>query len=174
MKTIFLVRMCIMICFTFMLTHSVSADVTVKGTVRYWDDSILNSISASNEFEEIEISIAKLALSTYHPKPNIKNYFEKWNGIIRSSIPSIFELSQNFPNPFNPTTTINYSLPRSGDVRLVVSDYLGREVAVLAEGLKAAGMYDVQFDASRLASGVYFYSIRVGSYSVVKRMMLLK
>jgi hypothetical protein len=69
--------------------------------------------------------------------------------------PRAFALSQNFPNPFNPTTAISYQLPAASDVRLSVFDLLGREVAVLVDERKAPGSYEVQFDAAAMASGVY-------------------
>lgn len=95
----------------------------------------------------------------------------------RSSIPSAFGLDQNYPNPFNPSTTIGFRVagPGSGWVKLVVYDMLGREVAVLANGQKAPGEYFAVFDAAGLATGVYFYQLRVDGTSVnTKRMILLK
>ena len=90
------------------------------------------------------------------------------------SVPSEFALSQNFPNPFNPTTTIEYVVDSTQEIRLAVYDLLGREVAVLAEGQKTAGTYTVQFDATNLASGTYFYQIRGERSTINKTMLLLK
>ena len=80
----------------------------------------------------------------------------------------------NYPNPFNPTTTIAYQIPTDGHVAIKVFDILGRDVATLVDEFKPAGSYTVQFDASRLASGIYFYSIHAGEYTAVKKMLLLK
>lgn len=91
-----------------------------------------------------------------------------------STVPADYSLSQNYPNPFNPTTKINFSIPKNGIVTLKVYDILGKEVATLVNGEKTAGSYIVDFNASNLASGVYFYRIEVNGFSEVKRMMLVK
>ena len=91
-----------------------------------------------------------------------------------SSIPTKFELSNNYPNPFNPTTRIKFSLPESGMVTLKVYNILGQEVRTLVNREMSAGSYDVNFNASNLASGVYIYSISAGAYHATKKMMLLK
>jgi hypothetical protein len=74
-------------------------------------------------------------------------------------IPTVYALYQNFPNPFNPSTRIRFDLPSAGNVRITVFDLTGREVATVVQGDYAAGRYTTTFDASRLASGVYFYRI---------------
>ncbi len=88
--------------------------------------------------------------------------------------PQRFLLQQNYPNPFNPTTTINFSIPRSGLVKLKVFDILGREVKTLVSEQMTPGDYSIEFDASQVASGVYFYRLSVGQFSETKKMMLLK
>ena len=85
-----------------------------------------------------------------------------------------FKLNQNYPNPFNPSTNIEYSLPVSGNVSLVVYDNLGKEVARLVNENKVAGNYNVEFDASNLPSGIYFYKLTSGKFSETKKMILLK
>ncbi len=85
-----------------------------------------------------------------------------------------YKLSQNYPNPFNPTTRINYSINKKLVVNLKVFDILGREVATLVNEEKPAGNYFIQFDGSRLASGVYFYQIKAGSFIETRKMILLK
>ncbi|MBI1937136.1 MAG: T9SS type A sorting domain-containing protein [Ignavibacteriales bacterium] len=85
-----------------------------------------------------------------------------------------FSLDQNSPNPFNPTTKITFTLPAKDVVRLKVYDILGREVAVLADGLFETGKHEIEFNASRLPSGVYFYNLTTSSSSVTKKMLLLK
>lgn len=89
-------------------------------------------------------------------------------------IPTAFSLGQNYPNPFNPATTINYRIPEISNVELSVVDILGNRVALLVNEVKAAGNYDVTFDASNLPSGVYFYQIKTDNYTNIKKMMLLK
>jgi len=89
-------------------------------------------------------------------------------------LPGGFELAQNFPNPFNPTTTIRYALPQRSHVSLTVFNTLGQQVANLVNENQGAGDHDVRFDASALASGVYFYRLRAGEYAATKRLLLLR
>ncbi len=85
-----------------------------------------------------------------------------------------FELSQNYPNPFNPTTLIKYSVAERSNVSLKVYDVLGNEVATLVNTSKEAGSYQVNFDASKLSSGVYIYTLNAGNYTQSKKMLLMK
>jgi hypothetical protein len=96
--------------------------------------------------------------------------------------PKEFKLEQNFPNPFNPITTIQYQIPASPksspkertSVTLRIYDILGSEVATLVNEEKEAGYYEVNWNASNLASGVYIYRLQTGSFVSVKKMMLLR
>ncbi len=87
---------------------------------------------------------------------------------------SSFKLFQNYPNPFNPTTNIQYSIPTSGNVSIKVYNIFGQEVATVFQGFQKSGSYIANFDASRLASGVYFYRLQAGQFSQTKKMMYLK
>lgn len=89
-------------------------------------------------------------------------------------VPAQFELSQNYPNPFNPTTVINFTLPKAGNVTLKVYNALGQEVATLVDGFRTAQKYEVTFDASRLASGLYVYTLQSDNFTQSKKMMLIK
>ena len=89
-------------------------------------------------------------------------------------IPNKYELSQNYPNPFNPATKINFSLPQGSDIKLTVYNMLGQQIEVLANGFRNAGTYELTWDASKLASGVYIYRLETGSTVISKKMMLLK
>jgi hypothetical protein len=91
-----------------------------------------------------------------------------------TNVPLKFKLQQNYPNPFNPTTSINFTLPKSGNVSLKVYNSLGEEVATLVNGFKTAQEYHVTFNASNLASGIYIYQIKFGNQSISKKMVLLK
>ncbi len=88
--------------------------------------------------------------------------------------PDKFGLYQNYPNPFNPSTTINYSIPAAGNVELKIYDILGNEVANLVNETEESGNHSVLFDASKLASGVYLYTLRANNFVQTKKMMLLK
>lgn len=85
-----------------------------------------------------------------------------------------FKVDQNFPNPFNPETVIRFSMPEAGLVTVKVYNMLGQEVATLLNDTKTAGTYDVQFNGSRLTSGIYFYTVSAGKFSVTKKMTLVK
>jgi hypothetical protein len=85
-----------------------------------------------------------------------------------------FQLQQNYPNPFNPSTTINYSLPKSGYVKLTVYNAIGIKVATIVNEYKQAGNYSVQFNAANLASGIYLYRLESGNYSAAKKLILVK
>jgi hypothetical protein len=95
-------------------------------------------------------------------------------GLSEESMPEQIALLGNYPNPFNPTTVIRYQLPTAADVRLSVYDLLGREVAVLAEGVREAGVHNVQFDAAGLSSGVYFYRMRAGEVVQTRKLQILR
>ncbi len=88
--------------------------------------------------------------------------------------PQEFQLAQNYPNPFNPTTTIQFKLPHQSNVTLKVFDHLGREVATLMDERLQPGQYYVPFDASELASGIYYYQIHAGNFSQTRKFTLLK
>jgi hypothetical protein len=89
-------------------------------------------------------------------------------------LPQGYSLAQNYPNPFNPTTAIQFTLPKAAQVRLTVYNVLGQEVATLVNGNLTAGIHSVNFDGSRLASGVYLYKIAAGDFVSTRKMVLLK
>ncbi len=111
----------------------------------------------------------------YDKLPNVTSVKEN----IAKGSPANFELEQNYPNPFNPSTIIKYSLHKSGLVTIKVYDILGREVTTLVDKIQNTGSYQITFDGSRLASGVYFYrltaaSLRGESFSEIKKLVVLK
>ena len=85
-----------------------------------------------------------------------------------------YSLKQNYPNPFNPSTQIKFSIVNNERISFKVYDILGKEVATLVNEVKPAGDYNIRFDASRLASGVYIYQIKAGSFIKSHKMILLK
>ncbi len=135
--------------FSWLTKSNGSADISV-------DDS-----SASGNVQITSISLSIL--------PGTTDAIEEKN-----TSPQNFTLSQNYPNPFNPNTIINYSLEKSSQVSLKVYDALGNEVAALVDEFKPAGYYEVNFNASRLSSGIYFYKLTAGNFSEVKKMTLLR
>ncbi|MBP6673305.1 MAG: T9SS type A sorting domain-containing protein [Bacteroidetes bacterium] len=124
--------------------------------------------------------------STLQLTPNYQMTLPAWGymvaeGVAASSavkkdqrIPSSFEVEQNYPNPFNPSTTISYSIPVNGFTTLTVYDLIGQEVAHVVSEFQEAGKYTSRFDATDISSGVYFYQVRSGSFSAMKKMILLK
>ena len=138
-------------------------------THQYWNDKF-GLISYSNEewgmFRLIgcEIDGVVYGDTSYYPV-DVKN---------KLVVPLSFGLSQNYPNPFNPVTTITYQIPKEGLVTLKVYDILGNEIRTLVNEYKPSGRYKAEFDASRLASGMYLYRLRVNEYVSTKKMLLLK
>ncbi|MDR3610582.1 MAG: T9SS type A sorting domain-containing protein, partial [Ignavibacteriaceae bacterium] len=88
--------------------------------------------------------------------------------------PHYYKLNQNYPNPFNPSTTISFSIPVQENVSIVIYNILGMKVATLLNEVKAAGNYTLSFNARNLPSGIYFYKLESGSYTSVKKMILIK
>ena len=83
-------------------------------------------------------------------------------------------MHQNYPNPFNPVTKIKFEIPSGELVKLVIFDILGREIKTLVNSRMNPGIYEYEFDASRLSSGVYFYKMQAGEFNDVKKMLLIK
>jgi len=143
--------------------------------------------SALTKFNSIEFALNTNASTTAMNLLNVKVDTGTVSGVTLTSvaasqveIPKVFALNQNYPNPFNPTTTIQYDLPMNSHVTLTVYDLLGKAVARLVDKDQSANKYSVEFDASHLSSGVYFYRIDVRSengsknLTSVKKLMLMK
>ena len=93
---------------------------------------------------------------------------------IITKLPDKDELYGNYPNPFNPITHIQYDLSEDGYVTLKAFDVLGREVKTLVDGFQVAGRKSVEFDATKLPSGIYYYQVQAGSFFAMKKMVLIK
>lgn len=100
--------------------------------------------------------------------------FSYSNVVEVSSIPLNYNLSQNYPNPFNPTSTIGFGIMEKGNVRMSILNILGEEIRVLLNEEKEAGYHSIDFNASDLPSGIYFYRIQAGNFIDTKKMLLLK
>jgi hypothetical protein len=131
--------------------------------------------------ESAEAGIARVQLENFlslggemSPKQSAGNRGKGSAATLESGLPTKFNLTQNYPNPFNPATTINYDLPVDAIVTLKVYDLLGKEVLTLVDGFVPAGYHHVQLDGSRLSSGVYFYRMNAGTFTDVKKLLILK
>jgi len=122
--------------------------------------------------EEIRDTLISQIITFFNSTVDINN--------IEDNIVKEYKLEQNYPNPFNPSTTIKYSIPRSTELHSVknttlkVFDILGREVATLINEVQKSGNYEVNFDASNLSSGIYFYKLQNGIFADTKKMILLQ
>jgi hypothetical protein len=123
-------------------------------------------VKAQNSYSMLSAASTVITITTW-------GEIQGKGGIAVQSVPQKHSIS-NYPNPFNPTTTIVYQVPEASHVNVTVSDYLGREISTLANEFKNAGIYKVQFNASKLASGIYYYRMHSGNFTKVERMILQK
>ena len=149
---------------------------TAPFTGSYKPESPLSAFNGQNPFGNWIFRVNDNAASDTGRVMNycMNIYYNAITGVNNNSLPFSYILEQNYPNPFNPSTSIRYSVPEAGQVTLKVFDVSGRQVAVLVNEMKQQGVYSVDFNASELASGVYFYRIEAGEFSAVKKMMLIK
>ncbi|MGE5499102.1 MAG: T9SS type A sorting domain-containing protein [Syntrophothermus sp.] len=91
-----------------------------------------------------------------------------------TNVPAEYTLDQNYPNPFNPSTMISYSVPKESNVKLIITNSLGQQVAILAEGTVSAGRHYAQFNGTNLSNGIYFYTLKAAGFSKTNKMLLLK
>ena len=159
--------------------------ISVSIDMNQWTEVVSPSLSSSeewtiNEFQPINARYIKIDFIN----SNQSTWASLWEGElwgnaptsvdIEETIPEGFKLEQNYPNPFNPVTTIIYVIPEKTEVSLKIFNSLGIEISTLINEEKTAGSYSVKFDATRLASGIYFYALNAGSYSETKKMILMK
>jgi len=128
----------------------------------------LSANRVSNKTNEISVNLTENGLS------NVNFIMEKLSPIKNNISPVTYKLSQNFPNPFNPSTTIRYTIPVSGLVTINVYNSVGQEVASLVNEVQNAGTYEMSFGASALSSGVYYYKLTSGTFTATKKMTLIK
>jgi hypothetical protein len=142
-------------------------------------NSVPNPVPAGAPFiNPVDIGLTANATIAYVPDATQKRVYVFKYGTTDvgedKSLPRDFKLEQNFPNPFNPTTTISFSLAKASDVKLVVTNMLGEEVATLVDGRVESGKHVRVFEAGAHASGVYFYRLTANGVSLSKKMMLVK
>ncbi len=127
------------------------------------------SVSAANWPNNLNATLPEngtvFRMETYKPTTDLLNEFV---------IPLNYELFQNYPNPFNPTTKLRFGLPERTNAKLTVYDILGRAISTLVDGEFEAGHHEVNFDASNLPSGVYFYQLSTPNYNSTKKLLLMK
>ena len=146
----------------------------------------IDAVTASLLLEGGDTTLSKSRLGKYLAKPG-SNYFTRMDEIIRKNfgsgmeaeseklIPTEYSLYNNYPNPFNPTTTIRFDIPERTNVELVVYDILGRRVkSLISDEVRNPGRYEISFNGSSLASGVYIYKITTKNYSQARKMLLIK
>lgn len=121
-------------------------------------------------FDDLQKQQAPIAAA----KPSNETQTQLTSSESHGEVPAAFALEPNYPNPFNPVTTIRYQLPEAGHVLLRVYDMLGREVAKLVDGVQPAGEHEVRFDASELGTGVYVYRLQAAGEMAAERMLVVK
>jgi len=152
-------------------------------------DASFNPIDLNSGIDLTKLSFSSKrfdASKQYYYRVKYRDHNLKWSGwsnsttfnvatdIKDNTIPTVYALDQNFPNPFNPVTKINYQLPKNSFVMLIVYDVLGKQVASLVNEEQAAGVYQTTFDGSGLSSGIYFYKIQAGDFVETKKLVLMK
>ena len=144
----------------------------LTGAVNIFNNMLKNpqlstKLDISNIQDEID-TYARIHGKTL-PKPGNSEY-----NLSNVTSSSQYKLFDNYPNPFNPTTIINYQIPNNSFVTLKIYDELGREIRTIVNQYQTKGRYDISFNAENLASGIYFYKLQTGNFVSVKKMMLLK
>jgi hypothetical protein len=138
---------------------------TVNGGTSPLDNE--NGINTNHSFTLKQVTPAQIILNL---KFGVLTSIERYD----NPIPVSYKLEQNYPNPFNPSTILRFSVPQKSMVSLKIYDITGREVRTLVNEELAAGTFNVSFDASKLTSGVYFYTLRSNDFVSTKKMMLIK
>ncbi|HPN39053.1 MAG TPA: T9SS type A sorting domain-containing protein, partial [Melioribacteraceae bacterium] len=141
------------------------AFVSGKGTTTekqnyFYEDKNLNNGSYKYELYQIDFDGSKYLVASSLSEVNVN--------------PTTFNLSQNYPNPFNPSTTINFSIPKSTNVKITIFNAIGKEIAVLVNGNFESGEHNVVWNADNVSSGMYFYKMEAGNFTSTKKMMLIR
>ncbi len=169
--------------------NKTSIDTTVNWKNIYKVDSNLIPVDLNKGLDLTKLSFRRTSVAngkTYHYRVKYRDHNLKWSewssatafvtptSLVDEKIPAEYSLGQNYPNPFNPETRIEYSIPKAGIVKISVYDLLGSEIATLVNETKTPGTYDVKFDGSKLASGVYYYRLTSQDFVLTRKMLLLK
>jgi hypothetical protein len=154
-----------------LLLTNVTTEMAVNGSYSFYDRLVFEYNSAFMETEKIEQVYDG---SGWVNKNRMLTVYDLTSTDKVETVPAAFELLNNYPNPFNPSTTISYSLPVSSRVQLRVFNSLGEEVRMLVNEDQSAGSYKINFSAADLSSGIYFYNLQAGGISETKKMILIK
>jgi hypothetical protein len=146
----------------FSQTNIISAIDNLPVGALIWDDAQLAAFSSATDFNKINTAYKAAGGNSLTGIKEVNN------------LPHSYSLSQNYPNPFNPTTNINFTLQKASNVTLAIYNVLGQRVSTLVNNYMREGSYSFQFNGSKLASGVYFYRIDAGTFTSVKKMILMK
>ena len=142
-----------------------AANSPTGGTYSYMDRNLVNS--TTYYYKLVDVGINGLE--------NVNGLVAEVTPTLNSNIaPDAYSLHQNYPNPFNPNTSISYDIQEAGHVTLAVFDVLGREVVTLINDNQTAGSYSMEFNASTLSSGIYFYQLKVNDFTDMKKMVVMK
>ena len=160
-------------------TNNSGFEVQRKSANSGWTNiGFVSGFGTTTEAKSYSFTDENLSVGSYSYRLKQIDYdgtYEIYAGInVDVNAPVTFSLEQNYPNPFNPSTSIKYSVAQDGFVNVSVFNLIGEKVATLVNGNVKAGSYDVNFNASSLSSGVYFYSIEAGDFKSVRKMMLMK
>lgn len=164
---------------------SVESGIKISGNASLEDyqDAIRTAYYINNnEVSEKADTLKEFTITVYSgafASEAVVRYVEVLDHIMTSNddelgLPKEFSLRQNYPNPFNPSTNIEFALPEQAEVTLKVYNLLGREISTLVSGRMSAGNHKIEFNASGLSTGLYFYRIKAGSFMQTKKMMLIK
>ena len=150
-----------------------------SGNVQPGNSDMITATFNSANLEENNLYRGYIIIYSSDPDEPVKSIPVSLNtgeptDVREENIPLEFSLEQNYPNPFNPVTNIRYNIMESGFVTLKVYDVLGKEIAVLVNEQKQPGFYEIDFDGTKLSSGIYFYKLESGSFSSIKKMTILK
>ncbi len=156
-------------------------DIITGTIIKTWGDAsnsyYLWSLFKSPGSSTVKISMYKTNLVTYQSSLSIYSLGITMTGAADASwdvTHSLFDLKQNFPNPFNPSTTIAFNIQQESPVKLTVFDTAGKVVKILINGTLSSGTHSVRLDASDLAAGVYYYQINSGNSIIAKKMILIR
>ena len=150
-----------------------------------WNNVVSNASSSNQEWTLNEInSLSARYIRVVCLSNNVNDWAGLWEARIveetgvtagdNNDMPKAFNLAQNFPNPFNPSTTVQYSVANAGLIKIAVYNVIGQEIAELVNEEKQPGTYNVAFDASNLPSGIYFCRMEANDFASTRKMILLK